>query len=223
MGEFVQLHAADGQELSAYVSKPAGEPIAGLVVIQEIFGVNAHIRNVTDSYAKDGFLAIAPAIFDRMEPGLELGYEQQDMQKGISIAHKLDPQKMMLDIAAAMEFAATSTGKKVGVIGYCFGGTLAWLAAAHINPAVVVGYYGSRIAQNVGAKPTCPVMLHFGKNDTHIPVADVEKVQAAHPEVEFYWYDAGHAFDCQPRPNYNPPAAKLARERSLAFLKKHLT
>lgn len=223
MGEFVQLHAADGQELSAYVSKPAGEPIAGLVVIQEIFGVNAHIRNVTDSYANDGFLAIAPAIFDRMEPGLELGYEQQDMQKGISIAHKLDPQKMMLDIAAAMEFAATSTGKKVGVIGYCFGGTLAWLAAAHINPAVVVGYYGSRIAQNVGAKPTCPVMLHFGKNDTHIPVADVEKVQAAHPEVEFYWYDAGHAFDCQPRPNYNPPAAKLARERSLAFLKKHLT
>ena len=223
MGEFVQLHAADGQELSAYVSKPAGEPIAGLVVIQEIFGVNAHIRNVTDSYAKDGFLAIAPAIFDRMEPGLELGYEQQDMQKGISIAHKLDPQKMMLDIAAAMKFAATSTGKKVGVIGYCFGGTLAWLAAAHINPAVVVGYYGSRIAQNVGAKPTCPVMLHFGKNDTHIPVADVEKVQAAHPEVEFYWYDAGHAFDCQPRPNYNPPAAKLARERSLAFLKKHLT
>src|SRR6478609_8256186 len=180
MGEFVQLHAADGQELSAYVSKPAGEPIAGLVVIQEIFGVNAHIRNVTDSYANDGFLAIAPAIFDRMEPGLELGYEQQDMQKGVSIAHKLDPQKMMLDIAAAMKFAATSTGKKVGVIGYCFGGSLAWLAAAHINPAVVVGYYGSRIAQNVGAKPTCPVMLHFGKNDTHIPVADVEKVQAAH-------------------------------------------
>jgi carboxymethylenebutenolidase len=223
MGESVQLRSDDGQELSAYVARAGGEPIAGLVVIQEIFGVNAHIRSVADGYAKDGFLTVAPAIFDRIEPGLELSYEQGDMQKGFAIAQKLEHQKMMLDIAAALKFAATATVKKVGVIGYCFGGTVAWLAAAHVNPSAVVGYYGGRIGQYSAEKPTCPVMLHFGNQDTHIPVADVEKVQAAHPEVEIYWYVAGHAFNCEPRPSYNPAAAKLARERSLAFLKKHLT
>jgi carboxymethylenebutenolidase len=156
MSEFVQLLSDDGRELSAYVAKPADEPIAGLVVIQEIFGVNAHIRSVADGYAKDGFLAVAPSVFDRIEPGLELSYEQEDMQKGFAIAKKLDPKEMMLDIAAAMKFAATSTGKKVGVIGYCFGGSLTWLAAVHLNPSVVIGYYGTRIAQYAAEKPNCP-------------------------------------------------------------------
>ncbi len=223
MGEFVRLHAEDGQEVGAYMSNRPGEPIAGLVVLQEIFGVNEHIRSVVDNFAKDGFFAIAPAIFDRLEPGLELSYEQVDMQKGLALASRLDPQKMMLDIAAALKFAAAATGKKVGIIGYCFGGSLAWLASTRLNPSAVVGYYGSRIGQYVGEKPTCPVMLHFGKQDTHIPTTVGEAVHAAHPEVEIYWYDAGHAFSCTPRPSYNPAAAKLARERSLAFLNRHLT
>jgi carboxymethylenebutenolidase len=208
--------------LSAYVARPAGEPIAGLIVIQEIFGVNAHIRSVADGYAKDGFLAIAPAIFDRIQPGIELGYEGADMQTAMSLIPKLNADKSVLDIGAAIDYAADATGKKVGVVGYCFGGSLAWLSATRLHPAAAVGYYGGQIGKYTAENPNCPVMLHFGSQDAHIPAAVAEAVHAAHPEVEIYWYDAGHAFNCDPRPSYNAAAAHLARERTLAFLKKHL-
>src|ERR1039458_3714712 len=135
MSEHVKLQASDGHELDAYVARPAGEPIAGLVVVQEIFGVNAHIRSVADGYAKDGFLAVAPALFDRIERGVELGYEGADMQKAMGFMPKLDPVNALADIAAAMAFAESTTGKKIGVIGYCFGGTMAWVAAARVHPA----------------------------------------------------------------------------------------
>lgn len=222
MSEFVNLRASDGNELSAYVARPAGEPLAALIVVQEIFGVNAHIRSVADGYAKDGFLAVAPALFDRIEKGVELGYEGADMQRAMSFIPKLDVDKAVADTAAAVEYAKKETGKKVGVIGYCFGGTIAWLAATRLNVDAAVGYYGGRIGNYAAENPSCPVMLHFGKQDTHIPAEDVEKVHAAHPEVEIYWYDAGHGFNCTPRASYSPDAAKLARERSLGFLKKHL-
>jgi carboxymethylenebutenolidase len=192
------------------------------VVVQELFGVNPHIRSVADGYAKDGFLAVAPALFDRIQPGIELGYEGADMETAMSLIPKLDAEKALADIAAAYEYAAKTTGKKVGVVGYCFGGTLAWVAAARLHPAAAVGYYGGRIGSYVGEKPTAPVMLHFGKQDTHIPAEEVKKVHAAHPEVEIYWYDAGHGFNCDARASYNAAAAKEARQRSLAFLKKHL-
>lgn len=221
MSEYVNLRAADGNELAAYVARPAGEPIAGLVVVQEIFGVNAHIRSVADGYARDGFLAVAPALFDRMEKGVELGYDGTDMQRAMTFIPKLDMDKALADVAAAVDYAGKETGKKVGVIGYCFGGTMAWLAATRLNVAVAVGYYGGRIANYAAENPTCPVMLHFGKQDAHIPAEDVGKVHAAHPEVEIYWYDAGHGFNCDARASYNPASAKLARERSLDFLKQH--
>ncbi len=222
MSEFVTLTALDGHKLSAYVSRPAGDPIAGLVVVQEIFGVNAHIRSVADGYAKDGFLAIAPALFDRIEPGVELKYEGEDFKTGMGLAQKLVPDLSLSDIGAAIEFACSSTGKKVGVIGYCYGGTMAWLAATRLHPEAAVGYYGGHIANYADETPTAPVMLHFGKQDAHIPAEGVEKVHAAHPEVEIYWYDAGHGFNCDARASYNAAAAKEARERSLEFLKKHL-
>ena len=222
MSERVKLRAADGHEFSAYVAHPQGEPIAGLVVVQEIFGVNSHIRSVADGYAKDGFLAVAPALFDRIRPGIELGYEGADMETARSLMPKLDAEKAMADIAAAYAYAAKTTGKKVGVIGYCFGGTLAWVAAARLHPGAAVGYYGGRIGNYIGEEPSAPVMLHFGKQDAHIPAEEVEKVHAAHPEVEIYWYDAGHGFNCDVRSGYNAAAAKEARGRSLAFLKKHL-
>jgi carboxymethylenebutenolidase len=193
-----------------------------LVVVQEIFGVNSHIRSVADGYARDGFLAVAPAIFDRIERGVELGYDGADLQTAMSFIPKLDPDKALVDIAAAMEFAASETGKKVGVIGYCFGGTLAWVAAARLHPAVAVGYYGGRIGNYANEKLTAPVMLHFGKQDAHIPPEEVAKVQAAHPEVEIYWYDAGHGFNCDARASFEPVSAGEARERSLKFLRKHL-
>jgi carboxymethylenebutenolidase len=222
MSEYATLSAADAHEFKAYVARPAGPPLAGLVVIQEIFGVNAHIRSVADSYAHDGFLAIAPALFDRIQPGIELGYEGADLQTAMSLIPKINPDKAIADIGASIDFAARQTDKKVGVIGYCFGGTLAWLAAARLHPAAAVGYYGGRIGNYAAEKVTIPVMLHFGKQDAHIPAEEVEKVHAAHPGVEIYWYDAGHAFNCEPRPSYNAGAATLARQRSLEFLQKHL-
>jgi carboxymethylenebutenolidase len=221
MSEYAALTAADGHEFSAYVARPTGEPLAALVVIQEIFGVNRHIRSVADGYAADGFLAVAPALFDRIERGLELGYEGEDHRRAMSLMPRLSPEKAMLDVAAAMAFAA-DTGKKVGVIGYCFGGTLAWVAAARLHPAAAVGYYGGRIGNYVAEKPTAPVMLHFGKQDAHIPPQEVEKIHAAHPSVEIYWYDAGHGFNCDARASFEPTSAHLARQRSLDFLRKHL-
>jgi len=222
MGEFVTLKAADGFELSAYVARPRGEPVAGLVVVQEIFGVNQHIRSVADGYANDGYLAVAPAIFDRIERGVELGYDGADLQRAMGFVPKLDFEKAEADIAAAMGFAASETGKKVGVIGYCFGGTMAWVAAAKLHPAVAVGYYGGRIVNYLNETLTAPVMLHFGKQDGHIPAEGVAKIHAAYPEVEVYWYDAGHGFNCEARASFEPLSARVARERSLNFLKKHL-
>jgi len=222
MSEYVTLEALDGHELSAYEARPSGDPIAGLVVIQEIFGVNAHIRSVADGYAMDGFLAVAPALFDRIQPGVELKYDGPDAQIGRSLAQKLVPDLALSDIAAANEFACSSTGKKIGVIGYCYGGTMAWVTACRFHPDATVGYYPGGVGHYAGETPSCPVMLHFGKQDTHIPADEVEKVHSAHPEVEIYWYDAGHGFNCDARSSYNAAASKEARERSLAFLRKHL-
>lgn len=222
MGEFVSLRAADAHELAAYVAQPSGTPIAGLVIVQEIFGVNAHIRAVADEYAQDGFVAVAPALFDRVERGVDLTYEGADMQRALGFIPKIDMEKAVLDVAAALDFAQTTTGKKAGVIGYCFGGTLAWLASTRLDPAAAVGYYGGRIANYAAETPHSPVMLHFGRQDTHIPASEVDKIKQAHPEVEIFWYDAGHAFNATPRGSYNPQAARLARERSLSFLKQHL-
>jgi carboxymethylenebutenolidase len=220
MGVWVKLRAADGQELSAWVARPEGEPIAGLVVVQETFGVNAHIRSVAEGWAKDGFLAVAPALFDRIEPGVELAYEGADMDRARSFIPKLDVDKSLLDTKAAMDYAASATGKKVAVIGYCYGGTIAWLAATRLGAAAAVGYYGGQIARFAGENPSCPVMLHFGRQDAHIPAEEVDKVQAAHPDVEVYWYDAGHGFNCDARSSYNAAAASVAREFSLAFLER---
>jgi carboxymethylenebutenolidase len=222
MSDSVTLRASDGHSFSAYVARPAGELIAGLIVVQQIFGVNAHIRSVADGWARDGFLAVAPALFDRIQPGIELGYDPAEMQTAMSLFPKFDVDKSILDVAAAVDYAADATGKKVGVVGYCLGGTIAWLSATRLHPGAAIGYYGGRIGNYAGEEPNCPVMLHFGSQDTHIPAAEVEKVHTAHPEVEIFWYEAGHAFNCDPRPSYNAAAAKEARQRSLEFLKQHL-
>jgi carboxymethylenebutenolidase len=221
MSEYVTLRTADGHELSAYVARPKGEPVSGLVVVQEIFGLNAHIRSVADGYAKDGFLAVAPALFDRIERGVDLGYDKDDRQRAMKFIPKLDAEKSLADVAAAIEYSERATGKKAGVVGYCYGGTIAWLAAARLQPAAAVGYYGGQIYKYAEEDLSAPVMLHFGKHDAHIPAEEVEKIQAAHPEVEIYWYDAGHGFNRDVDASYNKAAADVARERSLDFLRKH--
>ena len=222
MSETVRLKANDGHELDTYVSWPSDPPIAGLVVIQEAFGVNHHIRSVADGFAKDGFLAVAPALFDRIQPGVELGYDPADLQKGIALARQSNTADAVTDVAAALEYLRKQTARKCGVIGYCFGGTMAWLAAARLDPSAAVGYYGGHIAHFAHENPSCPVMLHFGTLDKHIPKADVDRVGIAHPDVQIYWYEADHGFNCDARASFDAAAAKQARERSLEFLRKHL-
>jgi carboxymethylenebutenolidase len=223
MSATVKLTAADGHQLDAYIARPTGESIAGLVVIQEIFGVNRHIRSIADSYAKDGFLAVAPALFDRIERGVELAYEGPDAQKGMAILQKLDNARALEDVDAALQYVRAQTDKKSGVIGYCLGGLLAWLSATRLQPDAAVGYYAGRIGNFASEIPTAPVQLHFGKLDTHIPAEQVNKVHEAHPEVEIYWYEnAGHGFNCDMRASYNPEASAIARTRALAFLNKNL-
>ncbi len=222
MSETVKLHAADGFTLSAYVAKPEGTPKGAIVVVQEIFGVNHHIRSVADSYAAEGYLAVAPALFDRYEPGFEVGYDAAGREKAMAILPKLNMEWAAADTLAAVTYARDEYKTKVAVVGFCLGGSIAWMAAAQMPVSAAVGYYGGYIAKFKDAELKAPVLLHFGEQDQHIPMRDVEAIKQAHPEVPVYTYDADHGFNCDERESYNAPAAKQARERTLAFLKEHL-
>lgn len=228
MGDWVKVKADDGHELSAYVAKPAKEPVGAVVIVQEIFGVNKSIRAVADHYATQGFLGIAPAIFDRFERNLELGYGEADMKKAFELYPKLNPDTTLLDIGAAYHHAIETTGKSVAVLGFCYGGLMAWVSAVRgenvrMQPACCVGYYPGGVGKFAKEEPACPVLLHFGGADDHIGKDQVDAVRSAHPEVEVHIYDgAGHAFANPDRPSYKADAAKLADQRSLEFLKKHV-
>ena len=224
MKEAVKLSATDGHTFDAYVATPSGEPKAALVVVQEIFGVNAHIRSVADHFASEGYLAIAPALFDRYERGVELGYDGQDMEKAMSFIPKLNMEWTAADVRAAVVYARDEYKTKVGVVGYCLGGSVAWLAAAHMPIDAAVGYYGGFIAKFLDQGPEAPIMLHFGEKDDHIPPSDIEKIKAAYPQIPVYTYaTAGHGFNCSARGSYDEPSAKLALGRTLAFLGEHLS
>jgi len=222
MGQNISLTASDGFEFGAYVAQPDSDPKGAVVVIQEIFGVNQHIREVTDGYAAQGFYAIAPKIFDRVGADIELGYEEADMGKGIEIAfQKLDHAKALGDIQTAID-AAGAHGK-VGVVGYCFGGLLTWLAACDLNGvSAASSYYGGGVAGQKDKQPKCPVIMHFGELDAHIPMSDVEAVRAAQPDTPVYVYDADHGFNCNHRASYDADAAALALERTLEHFNTHL-
>ena len=190
------------------------------MVVQEIFGVNSHIRAVTDSYAKEGYVAIAPCLFDRVRRGIELGYTPADMQEGRGYVAQLQQEQVLADLAAAI--AVVHNSGRVGAIGYCWGGKIAYVAACNLSLACAVVYYGGSITQELAKHPKCPVMYHFGERDAHIPLSDIDKIKAAHPQGEFYLYPADHGFNCDQRGSYDAPSAALARERSLAFLTKHV-
>ncbi len=220
MAGFTTLTAKDGHAFSAYEAQPAGKARGGLVVIQEIFGVNAHMRRVADGFAADGYAVIAPAIFDRAEKGVDLGYGKEDVDRGVALRKEIELDDMLVDIAASIE--AVKGAGKVGIVGYCLGGSLAWLAATRLTGlSAAVGYYGGTIANNLGEKPLCPVMLHFGEEDTGIPMSAVEKIRA---EVDpkrvqvFTYAGGGHAFNRDGNAAFHAPSAKLARERTLQFL-----
>ena len=223
MGEHITLTAGDGHELGAYLARPDGPAKAGLLVCQEIFGVNAHMRDVADVFAGEGYLTIAPALFDRLERDVELGYGDDDTARGRALRTALAWEDVMLDVGAAAEEVRTGAGPGgVGVVGYCWGGSVAWLAACRLPVQAAVSYYGGQVHEHRAETPACPVQFHFGERDPIIPGDHVSEIAALHPEIPLYTYDAGHGFDCTPRPDYDPAAAALARERSLAFLAQHL-
>ncbi|MFQ5972553.1 MAG: dienelactone hydrolase family protein [Alphaproteobacteria bacterium] len=220
-GQTITLTAADGHSLSAYRSDPEGEPRAGLVVIQEIFGVNAHMRSVTDRFADEGYAALAPAMFDRVERGVEMDYDADSMAHGRELRGRTTLDQIVLDVNAAVD--AVSAAGKVGVVGYCWGGSIAWLAAARSPVDAAVGYYGGQVHELRGETPRCPVMLHFGEEDHAIPLSDVDEVKRMYPDVPIYTYaGAGHGFNCEVRASYHPDAALAAQARTLAFFGEHL-
>jgi carboxymethylenebutenolidase len=223
MGQTIELQAADGHSFSAYEASPKGKHRGGLVVIQEAFGVNEHVRAVTDGFAADGYYCISPALFDREKPGMELGYGPEVFAIVRPLMEKIGMDNMLLDVEAAR--AAAAVAGKVGVVGYCLGGSLSWLAATRLNGIAAAScYYGGRIAANAGEKPRCPVQMHFGEKDQSISTADIEKIRAAVPSrlVEIFVYSAGHAFNREGTAAYEPDSAKLARERTLKIFQEHV-
>ncbi|MFD0667932.1 dienelactone hydrolase family protein [Ramlibacter sp. MAHUQ-53] len=226
MGEFIDLKAADGHAFPAYVARPAGAPRGAVVVLQEIFGVNSHIRAVADGYAQEGYLAVAPSTFHRVKAGVELGYAEADMKAGIDLkaaVEALPAPGVLQDIQAAVDYAGQAG--KVGVVGYCWGGLLTWRAACGVHGlSAAAPYYGGGVTtpEETARQPRVPVMAHFGDQDHWIPMDTVEAFKRAHPEVEVHVYAANHGFNCDQRGSYDAAAAKLARERTLAFFAKHL-
>lgn len=221
MGKVIQLKASDGHQLDGYRADARAPRKGGVVVIQEIFGVNAHIRDVCDRYAADGYDAIAPALFDRVRTGVELDYDEAGINEGRELSAKIGWDDPMLDIWAAAK-ALDPTGK-VGAVGYCWGGSWSWLAGCRLDLACAVCYYGRHIPDLLDERPRCPVMMHFGAEDASIPLTNVEKIRATYPDISIYIYEgAGHGFNCDRRASYHAQAAALALERTYAFFVKHL-
>ena len=228
MGQFIHLTSPDGFKLPAYVAVPTTQATAAAVVIQEIFGVNAHIQAVTERFAAQGYLAIAPAMFERVTPRVNLGYESADMAAGMALkaaATALPGAGVLQDIQTAINYAAAQTSGKVGIIGFCWGGLLTWQAACMLNGlAAAAPYYGGGMTapEEIARQPKCPVMAHFAEMDHYIPMDGVHAFAAARREVTVHTYPADHGFNCDQRGSYNEAAATLARARTLAFFAEHL-
>ena len=221
MGQWLQLTSGDGFSLSSYRADPDGKPLGALVVVQEIFGVNSHIRAVCDGFAADGYTAIAPALFDRYQRNVEIGYTPEDIAVGRDLKAKAETTAALSDVAAARD--AIAEAGKVGIVGYCWGGFIAWMSASRVSGlACAVPYYGGGIVEAGKERPKCPVMVHFGERDAAIPVDGARQFAKEHPDVQTFFYDAEHGFNCDQRKSYNPAAAKLARERTLAFFRKQI-
>jgi carboxymethylenebutenolidase len=219
MGEMVRLTAEDGHEFDAYQASPDETPRGGLVIIQEVFGVTDHIKRVTDGYAAEGYLAIAPALFDRVSPGITVAYD--DVERGRDVMLQLDLEQVVLDVDAAVSKAAEAG--PVGAVGYCWGGAIADLAACRLPVKVAVAYYGGRLTSWLDEKPRCPVLYHFGGQDPLIPAETVQQIRGGRPDGVIYLYpEAGHGFNCDEREDYDAVSAEQALKRSLSFIESAL-
>lgn len=219
MGTTVRLQASDGHTLDAYLEEPQALPRGAVVVVQEIFGVTAHIRRVVHELASLGYRAIAPAMFDRVERSVDLPYTE--IERGRSYVQKLAWPNTLADVAAAV--AAVRGDGRVAIIGFCWGGTVVHVAASELDVAAAVSYYGAAIAKNLDKDPRCPIMYQFGETDASIPLADIDKIKQANPQGIFHIYGgAGHGFNCEDRQSFDASAARLAFARSVEFLREHV-
>ncbi len=225
MGAMIDLTAEDGFQLGAYQATPNhGEPRGAVVVIQEVFGVNPHIRDVCDRYAELGYTAIAPALYDRFQPGFEVGYTADDIAQGRAMKTKANEmiETVLLDVAAARQAAEAFTGK-VGLTGFCWGGMVTWLGACRLDFDAASSFYGGGILPFLDEQPRCPMLMHFGRTDASIPMGDVEQIVAAdHPGVEVHVYEAGHGFNCDRREDYSPHACQVAMMRTIRLFDAHV-
>ena len=222
MGNNLTLTADDGHSLGAYRADASGSARGGIVVLQEIFGVNSHIRAVCDAFAADGFACIAPALYDRSSrKDCELGYEASDMTTGRELREEFSWDDTVRDVAAAVA-VLSSEGFGVGTVGYCWGGTISFLAGVRLDVCAAVVYYGGQIIPYKDEKARCPMLMHFGEHDAGIPLGDVEQIRVAQPEAAIHIYDAGHGFNCDHRASYDETAAALARQRTIELFATHL-
>lgn len=216
MGDMTTLMARDGHEFNAWLAPASGTPRGAIVLAQEIFGVNRHIRGLVDGFAADGYLTIAPCLFDRIRRGIELGYSEKETQEGRGYRLQIPREKTLLDLSACVN--VVKHAGRVAVVGYCWGGTLAYLSARELPIVCAVAYYGGQIKDHLEKPPRRPVMYHFGELDPYIPMSDVERIRAADPAGVFHAYPADHGFNCEERGSYDAGSARLARERTLGFL-----
>ena len=222
MGKPFTLSATDGHSLGAYRADPNGSAKGGIVVLQEIFGVNAHIRDVCDRFAEDGYAAIAPALYDRSShKNAELTYTKEDVTLGKKLRVEFSWDDTILDVQAALTVLGDE-GLKVGTLGYCWGGSISYLSATRVDIHAAVVYYGGQIMPYLSETARCPLLMHFGATDASIPSSDVEAIGKAHPDAEIHVYDAGHGFNCDRRGAFDAAASKLARQRTLDFFGKLL-
>jgi len=222
MGHPIELTASDGHSFQAWRADPPGKPKAGIVVVQEIFGLNDHMRKTTEGFGYDGYLAMCPALFDRVSPGIELGYTEDDIAKGREIRAKVPLPKALNDIAACAAALQRAGCLKVAVVGYCWGGTLAWLAATRVTGLnAAISYYGGGVAEHAEEMPRCPVLFHFGETDASIPMSDVDKIGRYQPDTDLFVYPAGHGFACDARASYDKASTEKARERTREFLRRY--
>ena len=218
MGKMIRLKASDGHELDAYLAEPTDNPRGGVVIVQEIFGVTDHIKQVADRYAAEGYRAIAPAMFDRIKRGITLPYT--DVEQGRAYMQQLKWPNTLADVGAAAD--AVRDAGSAAVVGYCWGGTVAHVAVSELDLDAAVSYYGGGVARMLDKRPQCPIVYHFGDQDHAIPMADIEKIKNTYPNAEVYVYaGAGHGFNCDERASYSAGDARVAFDRSIAFLGEH--
>ena len=221
MGESIRATASDGHEFDIYLAQSQGTPRGGIVLVQEIFGVNNHIKSVAEKFASNGYLVGAPSLFDRVKPDIQLGYTIEDVTRGKELKEISGNERPLIDIEATLSIVRSAGN--VAVVGYCWGGTLAWLSACQVDGfSAAVSYYGGGIGELTSMQPKCPFIFHFGEQDHGIPITEINSLKQAHPECPIYIYPAGHGFNCEQRDSFHLTSSKIAFERTIQHIDKYI-